>query len=209
VLFVSHNMASIEGLCNSCLYLRGGRLEAKGDPERMISRYMANDLAAEGGSRSLVDHPGRRGNSVPMMTAIELLGEDDAPTGAVRMGSSLSLEVSFRCDSQPLSPVLIVTVKNAHQSPVFAVSNKYNTDFLFSESVTAGRIVCSLERLPLMPGTYYLDLSFGTELIYNLDEVHEAISFDVTPADVFGSGKLPPAISGPIFWSAKFELLRS
>jgi lipopolysaccharide transport system ATP-binding protein len=209
VLFVSHNMASIEALCSSCLYIRGGRLLAKGEPEEMVSRYMANDLTTEGASRSLIGHPGRRGNSIPMLTTVDLLGEDGTPTSAVRMGSSLSLKVSFNCDSQPLSPALIVTVKNAHQAPVFAVSNKYNTNFLFPERVTAGTIVCTLERLPLMPGTYYLDLSFGSELIYNLDEVHEAISFDVTPADVFGSGKLPPAISGPVFWPAKFELLTS
>lgn len=209
VLFVSHNMASIEALCGSCLYIRGGRLEAKGEPEAMVSRYMASDLVAEGDSRSLVDHPGRRGSRIPMMTAVELLGEDGTRVGAVRMGSSLSLKVSFRCDSQPLSPVLIVTVKNAHQAPIFAVSNKYNTDFLFPERVTKGTIVCNLERLPLMPGTYYIDLSFGSELIYDLDLVHEAISFDVTPTDVFRSGKLPPPISGPIFWPAKFQLLRS
>ena len=206
ILFVSHNMASIEALCGSCLYIRGGRLEAKGETEAMVSRYLASDLAVEGTSRSLIGHPGRRSSSVPMMRVVELLGEDGAPTGAVRMGSSLSLKVSFRCDSQPLSPVLIVTVKNAHQAPIFAVSNKYNTNFLFPERVTTGTIVCNLERLPLMPGTYYLDLSFGSELVYNLDEVHEAMSFDVTAADVFGSGKLPPATSGPVFWPAKFEL---
>jgi hypothetical protein len=58
-----------------------------------------------------------------------------------------------------------------------------------------------------MPGRYYLDLSFGSELIYDVDEIHEAISFDVIPADVFGSGRLPPATAGPVFWPAKFKLL--
>jgi len=205
VLFVSHNMASIEALCDSCLYIRDGRTEGKGNPAGMVARYLASDSSSHRGARSLLDHPGRRRGAAPLMTAVELV-TDDGLSGSVRMGAMLSVKVSFTCES-PLSPVLIVTVKTANHAPVFAVSNKYNRDFLFPGRVTGGTLICSLERLPLMPGSYFLDLSFGSELIYDLDEVREALSFDVTPADVFGSGKLPPAIAGPVFWPAKFELL--
>jgi len=208
VLFVSHNMASIEALCDSCLYIRDGRTEGKGDPVGMVARYLASDFGSHRGGCSLVGHPGRRRGAAPLMTAVELTSDDGLP-GSVRMGSTLSVKVSFTCESQPLSPVLIVTVKTANHAPVFAVSNKYNRDFLFPCRVTGGTLICSLERLPLMPGSYFLDLSFGSELIYDLDEVREVLSFDVTPADVFGSGKLPPAIAGPIFWPAKFELVNA
>lgn len=206
VLFVSHNMASIEALCNSCLYIRDGRTEGKGNPASMVARYLANDFNPHRGACSLFDHPGRRRGALPLMTSVEL-ASDNGSSGSVRMGSMLSVKVIFNCESQPLSPVLIVTVKTANHAPIFAVSNKYNRDFLFPGRVTSGTLICSLERLPLMPGSYFLDLSFGSELIYDLDEVREALSFDVTPADVFGSGKLPPAIAGPIFWPARFELV--
>lgn len=40
VLFVSHNMAAVRGLCNRALLLGGGRLEADGDTESIIGAYM-------------------------------------------------------------------------------------------------------------------------------------------------------------------------
>ena len=66
VIFVSHNMASIESLCSSCLLISSGRLEAKAEPAQIVMRYMASELRGHGGVRSLVEHQGRRGGSMPI-----------------------------------------------------------------------------------------------------------------------------------------------
>jgi hypothetical protein len=58
-----------------------------------------------------------------------------------------------------------------------------------------------------MPGTYFLDLYFGSEY-GDLDVILEAASFDVDAADVFGTGQLPPANAGPICWPARYEFSR-
>ena len=51
----------------------------------------------------------------------------------------------------------------------------------------------------------FIDSYFG--YIYrDCDVISEAISFDLSAADVFGSGRLPPTTAGPIFWPATFEL---
>jgi hypothetical protein len=62
--------------------------------------------------------------------------------------------------------------------------------------------------LPLMPGTYCLDLwlNSGTE---NVDLLHEAISFEVLPADIFGTGQLPGSECGPVIWPATFSIENS
>src|SRR5277367_2634124 len=41
VLFVSHSTASIEALCSACLMFKGGRLDARGAPLEILSRYVA------------------------------------------------------------------------------------------------------------------------------------------------------------------------
>ena len=53
-----------------------------------------------------------------------------------------------------------------------------------------------------MPGHYVLDLFLGDfgELTRDLDLVYDAISFDVIPADVLGTGRLPGPTDGPVFW---------
>ncbi|HLZ98152.1 MAG TPA: ABC transporter ATP-binding protein, partial [Steroidobacteraceae bacterium] len=95
IIFVSHNMASIESLCNSCLLISSGRLEARGEPVQIVMRYMAPELGGDGGIRSLVDHHGRRGDSIPIMTSITLHSGADEPMGSMRMGSLFSARVEF------------------------------------------------------------------------------------------------------------------
>src|SRR5260221_8565658 len=72
IIFVSHNTASIESPCSSCLLIGSGRLEATGEPAQIVMRYMASELRAHCGTRSLVDHPGRRGEITPTMRSVRL-----------------------------------------------------------------------------------------------------------------------------------------
>jgi len=66
-------------------------------------------------------------------------------------------------------------------------------------------IACSFDRLPLLPGRYAIDLSLG-DGFRELDVVNDAITFEVLPADVFGTGKLPPPGSAVVFWPARFAI---
>ena len=50
VLFVSHNLSVVQSLCQRVVYLRDGRVQASGDPDAMVSRYLAD--AAPDSSRA-------------------------------------------------------------------------------------------------------------------------------------------------------------
>src|SRR6202453_4736861 len=95
VLFVSHNMASIEALCSTCLFLKNGRFVAKGRADQVISTYMTAELRPESATAALAIHSGRRKGSIPMMTRVTLRDEKNSPVGSIRMGSSFSVSVSF------------------------------------------------------------------------------------------------------------------
>ena len=59
-----------------------------------------------------------------------------------------------------------------------------------------------------MPGKYVIDLYFGDEH-QSLDAVLDAMTFDVNPADVFNTGRLPPPGGGPVYAPARWSLLRN
>ncbi|WKZ25988.1 MAG: ABC transporter ATP-binding protein [bacterium] len=46
ILFVSHNLSAIEGLCSKCILLDGGKITTHGDTDKVIDKYMSrsNDL---------------------------------------------------------------------------------------------------------------------------------------------------------------------
>jgi lipopolysaccharide transport system ATP-binding protein len=204
VLFVSHNMASVEALCSSCLFMSNGRLVAKGEVDQVVSHYLAADSRPDSASASLIEHPGRRKGSTPMMRSVELRDDGGAATGAIRMGGSLSVSVSFSCESKPITPVIGLVVKNSHGVAILGVNNEFIGGYRFEERIGAGVLSCTLNDLPLMPGRYSLDLYLNG--VDDVDVVYDAISLEVVPADVFGTGQLPPAGTSLIYWPASFAL---
>jgi hypothetical protein len=166
-------------------------------------RYLASELRGSGGVRSLIEHPGRRGDSMPIATSICLRSEGDTPTGVVRMGAPFETTVDFNAP-HPIRPILGLTLKTVDGMPLFGVSNRWTNQGLETRRVASGSVTCKFERLPLMPGTYLLDLYFGDfgDQSRDLDIVRDAISFEVVPADLLGTGMLPRPTDGPVFWSA-------
>jgi len=206
VVFVSHNMASIEALCNTCLFLSEGQFVAKGQTHEVVSRYMTTDLPPESASVSLSAHSGRRRGSRPMMNMVTLRDDTGAPTGAIRMGSSLSVAVSFACDAGPILPGLGVVLKNAHGVAIFTVTEGLVGGNSVENRVASGIVSCALDNPPLLPGRYSFDLYLGDTSGARdvLDVVSDAISFEVQAADVFGTGQVPAPHNSLIYWPARF-----
>jgi hypothetical protein len=139
------------------------------------------------------------------MKHVVLESASERPVGAVRMGSTLTIHVGFKCSSLPLHPVLGITVRTLQGAAIFNVNNKFIGGFEF-ERCLSGTISCTLDGLPLMPGTYSMDLWFN-DRSSDLDIIFDAISFDVIPTDVYGTAQLPWAHLGPIFCKARFALV--
>jgi hypothetical protein len=95
-------------------------------------------------------------------------------------------------------------IKSAEGMPIFGMSNRWTNDGFDNPAVLRGTVSCTFAPLPLMPGTYFLELDFGDfgDITGDLDLVKEAVSFEIIAADLLGSGRLPRPIDGPVFWPA-------
>ncbi len=205
VLFVSHNMAAIESLCNRCLFIEDGRAEGLGPPHGVIASYLSAGSSSAAAEARLDPHPGRRTRSEVLMRSATVSGDRGLPGAVVRMGGELSIRVEYRCDERALSPVLGITVKNSYGAPVFGVNNRIVPGYQFDTLSRTGTISVRLRDLPLMPGFYSVDLSFG-DPYFDYDVIYDAVGFEVLVADVFGNGKLPAAECGSVFWPATWTL---
>jgi lipopolysaccharide transport system ATP-binding protein len=205
VLLVSHNMATIERLCGRCFLFREGRLVAKGNAADIVEQYHAASVNLEA-RRDLRSHPGRTKDSAPVMTEVCLRNEGGEVTACIRMQAGLSIHVGLSGASTLGRPILGVVVKTVRGAPVFGVNNRFLADSPSPQVVTEGTISCHFASLPLMPGTYLVDLYCGN-WHRDVDIVHEAVSFEVIPADVFGTGLIPPKAAGPVFWPATFAVV--
>jgi lipopolysaccharide transport system ATP-binding protein len=204
VLFISHNMTAIESLCDRCLLLTGGGIKASGAPSEVIRGYMGSMIQPQSGTAGLVTHPGRVSGAHRSMTSVTLGSDGVEPASGVPMGATLTINVTFIC-KRPILPVLGVVIKNSHGVSVLSVNNKFIGGYRFEKRVTSAAISCALTDLPLVPGRYSLDLYLG-DGAQDIDVVYDAISMEVLPTDVFGTGQLPPAGSSLIYWPASFAL---
>jgi lipopolysaccharide transport system ATP-binding protein len=204
IVFISHNLTAIESLCDRCLLMRDGRIVASGATYEVIGGYMASMVQGESGMVSLLNHPGRTGGSDRSMTSVTLAADGAEPAVTVRMGGRLEVKVTFK-SARPVSPVIGMVIKNSHGVAIFGVNNKFIGGYQFERRTTSGTISCTVSDLPLLPGNYSIDLYFG-DSVNDVDTVCDAISVEVLPADVFGTGQLPPSGSGIIYWPASFAL---
>ncbi len=203
VLFVSHNMATIERLCDRCLLLSEGRLSADGEPADVVARYHRAAITHTP-RRPLTSHPGRTKASRPIMTDVALADGSGELVACIPTQGALSVQVRLSADVA-LRPILGVVVKTALGVSLFGVNNRFLKADDDAGVISEGTIICHFASLPLVPGTYVLDLYCG-DWHRDLDVIHEAISFEVVPADVFGTGLLPSRAAGPILWPATFEV---
>ena len=72
--------------------------------------------------------------------------------------------------------------------------------------------MCRVAGLPLRPDTYTMDVFLGGNHAF-YDHVERAVTFDIAPHDVYGSGRLPQWNEGPLLagyrWQADGEASKS
>jgi lipopolysaccharide transport system ATP-binding protein len=201
ILLVSHNLASVEALCHSSILLRGGRLIRSGTTKAVIDSYLKADTIQTAASVNTSELP-RRAHGRVAMQAVRILSGGKM-TSEISMGGPLEIEVDFITDGFFFKPILGVVIKTIHGQPLFGVNNRFATDLSGPAWIDRGTVLCSLDSVPLMPGTYRIDLYLGTPN-QDFDVIEDSISLNVVSADIFGNGRLPPPTAGPIFQRSTF-----
>lgn len=206
VLFVSHNMAAVQGLCHRTLLIDGGKLAAEGETNDVIARY----LALAGGGRqacsvNLSHHERRRPGSEVIVRSLSLESEG-LPTSIIRMGAPAVLRVEFaRTEPIPFMRFAFA-IENALGQRLFVLSPTYQEPALFPQMLSSGAIVCRIPSLPLTPGSYYVTIILSSSSSEYLDRIDQAVQFSVEAADVFGTGYAPGAASGVFYLPSSWEL---
>lgn len=204
VLFVSHNMAAVVGLCQRAIFLNHGKIVEDGDCRNVVDAYMQS--LDELTSQPLASRQDRQGDRALEFLSFEIRTSDGTPTSGVYSGQDIVFALKYKANSNK-------ALNNVHVS--IAVHGKFDENlfhlsptvsgFEFENLPASGEFLCRLPHLPLQPGRYSFNLycSIAGE---TADWIHNAGVLEVQEGDFFGAGKLPPPAQGPFlvqnFWSA-------
>jgi len=205
VLFVSHNMAAVLSLCRRAILINKGRIEADGNVSAVVEKYMKTVATPAGGYVELCNHRARSSGAVPLLKAVRFLNSKGQTTDTFGAGEAITIALEF----DPVIPLEVphfgIGFEDVFGQRIFCVTTNLSSTPLppLRQNAT---VYCQLPELPLIPGSYSLNLSAGTVGQFLLDSLHNAATIQVVPTDFFGTGNLPPARLGAVLVRSHWSL---
>lgn len=148
VLFVSHNLAAVQTLCNRAIWMDGGTVAWDGSVDEATRRYLARSANAPGM---------RTGQPVKLGTALELLRFDWSPN-PVESGAAVTFSMGFRASEATRLRELAVLIYSEQEVRVAMLDLRGPN---LPVSLAAGQhwtISGSIATLPFVEGDYRLGL---------------------------------------------------
>lgn len=205
VLFVSHNMASVSGLCKRGIVLESGKLTFEGNVDSAIGFY-GSLIETVSQSRPLRDRQDRIGDGRLRFTSVSFSTPSRGVTDTFFTGEDVLISVSYETnESRPLSNVSVsIPFNNSLGLSIFMCWTRM-TGQDFEIIPPRGRFVAKIHKLPLREGRYNINLYCEVNGIL-ADWVREASTLNVIEGDFFHTGITPPTGHGVIVVEHDFSL---
>ncbi len=175
VLFVSHNMGSVQNLCNKGIILHNGQLFYSSDKiGDVISTYQSENHIQ---NTNLINLP-RQGTGEFIIKSLEVLNDSDNPTSIFQTGDSVifKLNVENKLDSAH-DIQIAVGIKRTDDSAIAMLANEY-LDITLNAKPGDNTYYCKINKLPLNSGKYLINLIVKRNTIV-ADWLKDVTYFDV------------------------------
>lgn len=210
VLFVSHNMAAMQSLCDRVIWLDQGRVVEDGNTDQVVSRYLQTSYS----SVTAQNWPDRRtapGNDKVRLHSVCVLPVDGSPADPITVQTAFQLEIKY-WNLQPGAHLNIsLHVYNEQGIMVFNAVPSEETIWQ-GRPFPAGlfRDVCFIPAKLMNDGRYRIELLIvqdDTNIIYQYDDILVFDVLDVVEGRGGWYGKWPGTVRPALAW--KTELIES
>ena len=168
IVLVSHDLGSIERLCDEAVWLDKGRLQLHGETREVVGRYL--DHVAREEARALgVEHDraeaiartgtaARWGSREVELTRVQLAGGDGRERYLFETGEPCAVHLSFRAHRPVEDPVFGVGVFRKDGVCCYG-TNTAVEGLTFGKVDGEGVVTMQIDRLDLVEGEYLLDVA--------------------------------------------------
>jgi lipopolysaccharide transport system ATP-binding protein len=183
VIFVSHNLATIQALCQRAILLERGSVVTDAPVEEAVTGYLrALERAASDDLLTRTDRDGRAWEESKVSRLAVYDGEsDEADVVVGGRGAKFVIEVTEVLPMMECS----LTILNSLGHPLTTLDSELSSTADIRDSDSGPRIECRVDSLPLIPGRYRVDVLLrGRQEIQ--DGLQAAAYFDVEPGVING-----------------------
>jgi len=195
VIFVSHNLAAVESLCNKGLVLHQGAAVFCGTAKEAIRFYLQKiSMAGASTSSHIVDlsnTPGRAAKYRPHLKRVALYTENNEPfIGELRVGGPLKIVITVNLEEPCTSFDASIGFDTLSGQRICTAHSAYEPNRVHEQRHGEQIFTCFIPNLPLLPGEYQIGL--GLDMAgHEVDWVDEAVHLTVLRSDYYGTGVVP------------------
>lgn len=205
VLFVSHNMAAVESLCEKAILLNSGIIGAQGATDCVISKYATEAATSLSGDVDLWLARGRPPYAKSVFRRLRILNKDLKEVSAINVGEPILFEITLEYPEQIGQFVVGIHVYNSRQVRLLTLHTAHQINDVLRMQRKAV-LNCFLPHCRLMPDRYSVILGLQADRGI-VDRIESGIYFDVLPSDYFGTGRLPRPGDGLFLEKAIWKLI--
>jgi len=200
VIFVSHNMAAVQNLCQRGVVLTGGKLAFNGSAEDAIQHYL-HSVSGEGAHGHIIDlanTPRATLGRPRLLERMEFYTDGDLPMpGSLPMGAGLKIRVHFPFAEPVNSFDVGIGFDNMFGQRVFTAHSGFQPDRPQATRIGPQVFVCNIPSLTMVPGEYTLRIWLEINR-REVDLVDDAARIQIIESDYYGTGRVP--------WNGSFVL---
>ncbi|MCP4423353.1 MAG: ABC transporter ATP-binding protein [Chloroflexi bacterium] len=174
VLFVSHNMALIQTLCERGIFLQSGQVAADGTVNEAVDAYLRTLEQTE--AQDLAQRTDRQGTGQVRLTKIDIFANSDQTSSVLKSGGSARFDLQLNQVIAGTSCVVVVLNHLGQRVMVFKSSEVGPNDVHSANS--GAKFICEFDEMLLTPGRYHLNVLVRS-LGEKQDFVEGAAFFDV------------------------------
>jgi lipopolysaccharide transport system ATP-binding protein len=203
ILFVSHNMSSVNMLCNRVCLLEKGSSKMEGPSSEVIKFYLQSNNN-EGTASQLYEDNNAPGNDSVRLRAVRVTALDGQTRGLFNLDEEIVLEVEFDV-SAPLAnfhTVMDIYTMDGIHAFSSASWDKQGIDSIADYKPGTYVARCKIPPFMLNTGAYYLNVSGQLRARRPVYHVENAVQWELSEIGYSGIFKRRQGIFGPMLsWS--------
>jgi lipopolysaccharide transport system ATP-binding protein len=208
VLFVSHSMGAVEGLCSRVIWINDGKVRMDGRSGDVIRSYMTTFADRQQMAHDLRHLERRMGTGEIRFTAVEFLSAARDAQPVTHTGDHVVIRFRYHATKTVSHPSIGFRVYTQFGVLVTSSSTWFHGIAIPSISPGAGYIDVDIASLSLVPARYTLSLWFsdGSYDSHVYDRLDHCVRLDVEASNFHGSGQTMDSGYGIVYFPQTWDL---
>lgn len=188
VLFVSHNLAAVERLCNRTIVINAGEKVFDGATPKAIEYYYNLHKHQTQPENLLSPEIVRSGSGKVKFARVQILDEKVQPKTEIHPGDDFIIKLHLDVQELVNNLRVAITIKNKLGQTLARLYSK-DSQHDFGKIAKNTSIFCNVKNIPLNPGNYYLDLWIA-DRIEVLDFIEHAYDLVIRGRNRISNGEI-------------------